>query len=106
MASCKATVLLGNGKENICKNCIKADVCKIVKEFEKEPVDEMYIEGCDYFKDCTRYVEVVRCKDCKWLNKTKMICMNKNNRVFNTGRTVYSYNFCNYGAKMDKERQK
>lgn len=47
--------------------------------------------------------EVVRCKDCKWLNKTKMICMNKNNRVFNTGKTVYSNNFCNYGAKMDKE---
>ena len=40
--------------------------------------------------------EVVRCMDCKCLNKTKMICINKNNRVFNTGRTVYSNNFCNY----------
>lgn len=44
-------------------------------------------------------VEVVRCKDCKWLNKTKMICMNPNNKVFNTGKTVYSNNFCNYGEK-------
>ncbi|MGN0449443.1 MAG: hypothetical protein ACI4G0_03680 [Ruminococcus sp.] len=43
--------------------------------------------------------EVVRCKDCKWLNKVKMICMNPNNRVFNTGKTVYSNNFCNYGDK-------
>ena len=47
--------------------------------------------------------EVVRCKDCKWLNKTKMICTCPNNRVFNTGKTVYSNNFCSYGAKMDKE---
>lgn len=60
MASCKTTVRLGNDnvKENICKNCIKADVCEIAKEFEKEPVDEMYIEGCDYFKDCTRFMEL------------------------------------------------
>ena len=60
MASCKATVRLGNDnvKENICKNCIKADVCVIAKEFEKEPVDEMYIEGCDYFKDRNRFVEL------------------------------------------------
>ncbi len=48
-------------------------------------------------------VEVVRCKDCKWINKTKMICTNPHNRVFNTGKTVYSNNFCSYGAKMDKE---
>lgn len=56
MASCKATVYLG--KENICKNCIKADVCEIAKEFEKEPVDGMYIEGCEYFKDRARFVEL------------------------------------------------
>lgn len=56
MASCKATVCLG--KENICKNCIKADVCKVAEEFDKEPVDEMYIEGCDYFKDRNRFVDL------------------------------------------------
>lgn len=56
MASCKATVCLG--KENICKNCIKADVCKLAEEFDKEPVDGIYIEGCDYFKDRNRFVEL------------------------------------------------
>lgn len=56
MANCKATVCLG--KENICKNCIKADVCKVVEEFKKEPVDGMYIEGCEHFKDRTRFVEL------------------------------------------------
>lgn len=56
MANCKATVYLG--KENICKNCIKTDVCKVVEEFKKEPVDGMYIEGCEYFKDRTQFVEL------------------------------------------------
>lgn len=46
------------GKENICKNCIKADVCKVAEEFDKEPVDGIYIEGCDYFKDRNRFVEL------------------------------------------------
>lgn len=82
-----------------CKDCIKADVCKVAEEFDKEPVDGIYIEGCEHFKNRNQFVEVIRCKDCKWLNKTKMICMNKNNRVFNTGKSVYSNNFCNYGEK-------
>lgn len=56
MASCKATVYLG--KKNICKNCIKADVCKIAKEFKKEPADGMYIEGCEHFKDRSKFVEL------------------------------------------------
>ncbi len=56
MANCKATVYLG--KENICKNCIKADVCKVVEEFKKEPVDGMYIEGCEHFKDRSKFVEL------------------------------------------------
>lgn len=56
MASCKATVCLG--KENICKNCIKADVCKVAEEFDKEPVDGIYIEGCEHFKDRNRFVEL------------------------------------------------
>lgn len=43
--------------------------------------------------------EIVRCKDCMYFNQAKAICMNKNNRVFNTGKTVYRNNFCNYGAK-------
>ena len=52
-------IRLEKGKgANICKNCIKADVFEIAKEFEKKPVDEMYIEGCDYFKDRNRFVEL------------------------------------------------
>ena len=56
MASCKATVCLG--RENICKNCIKEDVCKVAEDFYKQPVYGMYIEDCDYFKDSNKFVEL------------------------------------------------
>ena len=56
MASCKTVVCLG--RENICKNCIKEDVCKIAEDFYKKPVYGMYIEDCDYFKDRIRFVEL------------------------------------------------
>ena len=56
MASCKTGVCLG--RENICKNCIKEDVCKIAEDFYKKPVYGMYIEDCDYFKDRNRFVDV------------------------------------------------
>lgn len=56
MASCKGRVCLG--RENICKNCIKEDVCKIAEDFYKDPVYGMYIEDCDYFKDCNKFVEL------------------------------------------------
>lgn len=55
MASCKTVVCLG--RENICKNCIKEDVCKIAEDFYKNPVYGMYIEDCDYFKDRNRFME-------------------------------------------------
>ena len=46
------------GIENICKNCIKEDVCKVAEDFYKEPVYGMYIEDCDYFKDRNRFVDL------------------------------------------------
>ena len=56
MASCKTGVCLG--RDNICKNCIKEDVCKIAEDFYKQPVYGMCIEDCDYFKDRNRFVEL------------------------------------------------
>lgn len=48
--------------------------------------------------------EVVRCKNCKWLNKTKMICTCPNNRVFNTCKTTYSNHYCSYGEKRSEQK--
>lgn len=80
-----------------CKDCMHYEFCCAGKSCLPDYVN------CKYFKDRNRFVEVVRCKDCKCLNKTKMICMNKNNRIFNTGKTVYSNNFCNYGKKVSEK---
>ena len=64
MASCKGRVCLG--RENICKNCIKEDVCKIAEDFYKNPVYGMYIEDCGYFKEHNRFVELpCKVKDLK-----------------------------------------
>ena len=56
MASWKTKVCLG--KENICKNCIKADVCKVLEDFYKDTFYGRYIQGCDFFKDRNRFVEL------------------------------------------------
>ena len=47
-----------------CKDCVHYEACsafsKIInsaREVEK---------GCEYFKDRTKYVEVVRCRDCRY----------------------------------------
>ena len=47
---------------------------------------------------------VVRCKDCKYLFKDKMLCLHNGNRVFNTGIQVCNNHYCSYGAKMDEEQ--
>lgn len=40
-----------------CKECVHKDVCP-VPHLKDATI-------CPHFKDCTKYVEVVRCKDCK-----------------------------------------
>lgn len=49
MPTCKATVILG--KNDICKNCINADVCKHKANLDKDPIIGMSVEKCEYFKD-------------------------------------------------------
>lgn len=97
MASCKATVCLG--KENICKNCIKADVCKVAEEFDKEPVDGIYIEGCDYFKDRTRFVEL----PCKVGDKVFVVNGFKEIEEFEVDYYVVEKNVISVGCVDDGE---
>ena len=63
------------GRENICKNCIKEDVCKVAEDFYKGPVYGMYIEDCDYFKDRNRFVEL----PCKFLHNCFVLPTINNN---------------------------
>lgn len=51
-----------------CRDCKHYEKCdkvymyitmqRVCSEFKKEPVDGMYIEGCEHFKDRTRFVEL------------------------------------------------
>lgn len=44
--------------------------------------------------------KIVRCKDCKYLHKEKMMCLHIRNRVFNTGKPTFSNHFCSYGSEV------
>lgn len=100
MVSYKATVSLGSGNNNICNNCIKADVCKVAEEFEKEPSDGMYIEGCDYFIDRNQVVELpCRCGQCREykLKGGSFLC------VLHISR-VHCDDFCSYGVQRSDQK--
>ena len=50
-------------------------------------------------------VEVVRCKDCKYLIKkpSGRFCVNSNNLIFNTVLEVNENHFCSYGERKETE---
>ena len=52
----KATVILG--KNDICKDCIKADVCKHKANLDKDPIIGVSIEQCEHFKDRSKFIEL------------------------------------------------
>ena len=91
MASCKGRVYLG--RENICKNCIKEDVCKIAEDFYKKPVYRMYIEDCDYFKDSNKFVEL----PCKVGDKVYYFFSDSNYKKYEVCKIV--------GFQIDKYRK-
>lgn len=59
-----------------CKDCIHYEVCKDTvsdenwREDTPKEIKEMFSpNGCEYFKNKADFVEIVRCKDCKWWDK-------------------------------------
>ena len=56
MSTCKATVILG--KNDICKDCTKTDVCKHKANLDKDPIIGMSVEQCEYFKDKSKFIEL------------------------------------------------
>lgn len=52
----KATVILG--KTDICKDCMKTDVCKHKANLDKDPIIGMFVEQCEYFKDKSKLIEL------------------------------------------------
>lgn len=81
-----------------CKDCVHYEACsafsKIInsaREVEK---------GCEYFKDLTKYVEVVRCKDCVYRHDS---CFAGSGNTYCDKKHTYSPldGFCSYGERKD-----
>lgn len=49
-----------------CKDCINYSVCLGRGNIFTQDYLELADEDCDFFKDKDKYVESVRCKDCKY----------------------------------------
>lgn len=83
-----------------CKDCLHYECCR-----KWEP-NEHYFEkaesdGCVAFKPKADYVEVVRCKDCKYAKYLKLAgvlsCL-----YWNTHSTEEN-SFCSYGERKESE---
>lgn len=92
-----------------CKDCLSYGACdNIMKRYAG--YDGLNPDGidCGHFKDKSRYVEVVRCKDCKRCfekrtkrhNNLMRFCMRVDGNEFQ----VNANDFCSYGErKCDNE---
>lgn len=88
-----------------CKNCIHYDLCKITvadenwtEDAPKELKEMFSPKGCKDFKNKADFVEVVRCRDCRYFTKGMAVGMCK--RVKDKPILPCCYdNFCKYGEK-------
>ena len=88
-----------------CKECAHKDVCP-VPHLKDATI-------CPHFKDCTKYVEVVHCKDCKhgiYDEENEMWrCVESAEYDEKIGEWFgfYAYNqgehFCSYGERREGE---
>lgn len=99
-----------------CKDCLHGDVCvgyvptdldrdvwHYCREGKADQIPDIE-ERCSSFEDRTKYVEVVRCKDCKYTED----CLNRiqfwgRNPVLELNTTEYHpLSFCSYGEKREE----
>lgn len=86
-----------------CKECIHERVCEALIKKGLPYADEKYLAEafCMAFRNKADFVEVVRCKDCKyWRNKHGGFCEASNalSEVNNENK-----DFCSYGKRSDTE---
>ena len=89
-----------------CKDCIHYDVC----QYHIDEETEMTVNECDHFKNKADFVEVVRCKDCRF-NVNNMERDGYDTTDYSGEDIVCSYfmtdgmlptDFCSYGLKGEK----
>ena len=85
-----------------CKNCLHNNVCDKFEELVRYMIENGIENGqdCFEFKDRTKYVKVVRCKDCKHFTEGMAVGMCK--RIPDKLIIPMSYNaFCSFGERKE-----
>ena len=79
-----------------CKDCIHFDVCrhKEANITNITKVKDLIADDFKCFKDKADFVQVVRCKDCKWYNIFRLECY----KPYRNG-VSWIDDFCSYGER-------
>ena len=78
-----------------CKDCVHYDACKDAYDGNWDDFDECDLY-CEHFKNKADFVEVVRCKECRFY--VPPFCYRPKNRPHHTHGILPSY-FCSYGER-------
>ncbi len=74
------------------------EACYMVEHYGVDFAENQQEKDCAMYKDKTKYVEVIRCKECKWYWKGEC----KNPYIHMTSPCsmyTYSTDFCSYGER-------
>jgi hypothetical protein len=83
-----------------CKECLYFEVCAFrYKTLCKGTKVEDLIHDCTKFKDRSKYVEVVRCKDCKYKRHNKDVDVILCNHDIGVRGLLKPDDFCSYGER-------
>ena len=86
-----------------CKDCVHYEVCKYFEEnYDIELYEDQAFE-CLKFKPKFNFVEVVRCKDCKYYNTNG--CADGFGWCEEVDCGKMDYFYCSYAEKALKERE-
>lgn len=79
-----------------CNDCVYSDVCYMVEHYGIDLAENKQEFDCAKFKDKTKYVEVVRCKECEFYIEKE--CKNPYIHMTNPCSIyTYSTDYCSYG---------
>ncbi len=89
-----------DNETEICKNCLYKEICKTYNSFG---IDTPYNDEstCELFKNKDRFVEVVRCRDCKYRLESDITDRNFCS-YYEKNMEVQLDDFCSYGERKDK----
>ena len=81
-----------------CKDCVCYEKCKSSRLDFAESANPTHI--CKYFKNKADFVEVVRCKDCRYRDE---MCMCSHPKQEGILPLTYPLDFCSYGERRMNE---